>query len=255
MNLIPDINRKLRLIGVLILVASLTGCLYWLRLYQVYLQLNQFDENFSISTEQNFTLHFNHPLLQDSDFIDLARLYPTENNPDKNGRQWRYWFRKVDTHGKVIIPEIKFYSELSFNEDKKLVAWTFSSLFLAMTPPKFLEISLRSIAGANIDKENKQLKANTDLIGKINAPLPKQTQIIAQLGAPLEIKDEPEQEVYVYHFLLDSPRIESGYESNALNEVKLSFDKKTHELFNMAGNFAGLKISIDYRKFLESSQK
>jgi hypothetical protein len=88
------------------------------------------------------------------------------------------------------------------------------------------------------------------LLDKISADLPKKSAVLAKLGDPIEIKDEPEQEIYIYRFLLQTPRIEEGYESNALNEVKLSFDKKNHELFNMAGNFAGLKIAIDYRKFL-----
>jgi hypothetical protein len=33
--------------------------------------------------------------------------------------------------------------------------------------------------------------------------------------------------------------------------VKLTFDKSSEELIRMAGRFAGLKISINYRKFLE----
>jgi hypothetical protein len=56
--------------------------------------------------------------------------------------------------------------------------------------------------------------------------------------------------VYLYHFLLETHRIEKGYEDRALSEVKISFDKKTQELIRMSGRFAGLKVSINYRKFL-----
>lgn len=250
MNQKPNINGRLRMVALVILLLGLSGCMYWLRAYQVYLQMNEFDRYFNVETNNDFTLHFKDPILYNTDFIALSKLYPSEDNVTKDGRSTRYWFRKVDAKQKISVPEVKFYSDLNFNKDKRLTAWSFSPLFLEIAPPKFLEISLRSIAGANIDKDKKQLKANTDLIGKINAELPKKAQVIAKLGEPLEIKDEPEQEIYIYHFLLDTPRIEQGYESNALNEVKLSFDKNTHELFNMAGNFAGLKISIDYRKFL-----
>lgn len=244
------INKTLRLVALLALVTGLSGCLYWWRAYEVYLQMNEFDRYFSVETGDQFTLHFKEPVLYNSDFVALANLYPSEDNPTSEGRQTRYWFRKVDANNQTTQPEIKFYSEMAFNKDKRLTAWSFSSLFLEIAPPRFLEVSLRSIGGADIDKEKRQLKADTDKIGKVIAELPKKQRVLAKLGNPLEIKDEADKEIYIYHFLLDTPRIEKGYEANALNEVKLSFDKDTDELFNMAGNFAGLKVSIDYRKFL-----
>jgi len=243
--------RNLRIIGLCILAASLTGCMYWLRAYQTYLQMSEFDRYFRVSVTDQFTLQFNDPKMYSQDFIALAKLYPSEDNLKNDGRVWRYWFRKVDKDNHLIKPDIRFYSDMAFNREKKLTAWTFSPLFLQIAPPKFLEVSLRSIAGGEIDKENQSLKANTDSVGKIDAALPKKSAVLAKLGEPLSIKDEPEQEVYLYHFLLDTPRIEEGYEKNALNEVKLSFDKKNQELVIMAGNFAGLKVSIDYRKFLK----
>ncbi len=245
------INKTLRMLGLLLLVSLLSGCMYWLRAYQVYLQMNEFDRYFNVVTADDFTLQFKEPILYGSDFVALSKLYPSEDTPIATGRTWRYWFRKVDGNQKIIEPEVKFYADLDFNKEKRLTAWSFSPLFLQIAPPQFLEISLRSIAGASIDKDKRQLKANGKLLGKIVAALPKKADVLARLGAPLEIKDEPEQEIYIYHFLLETHHIEEGYEANALNEVKLSFDKKNHELFNMAGNFAGLKVSIDYRKFLD----
>jgi hypothetical protein len=128
-------------------------------------------------------------------------------------------------------------------------------LFLQIAPPKFLEVSLRSIGGAEIDKEKQQLRANTDLIEKISADLPKKPTVIAHLGAPLEVQIEKENEVYIYHFLLETHGVEEGYEDRALSEVKLTFDKSTQELVKMAGRFAGLKVSINYRKFLDNGSK
>jgi hypothetical protein len=83
--------------------------------------------------------------------------------------------------------------------------------------------------------------------------LPKKSAVVAKLGQPFEVKKEKDQEVYIYRFLLDTKTIEEGYEKNALNEVKLSFDNKTQELIRMAGNFAGLKISINYKQFQDKS--
>lgn len=248
------LNRSFRILGVLLLAASLTGCMYWLRAYQTYLQMSEFDRYFKIAVANDFTLKFNEPKMFSDDFVDLAKLYPSEDTATQDGRHWRYWFRKADKDNQLVKPDIKFYSDMTFDKEKKITSWSFSPLFLEIAPPEFLEISLRSIAGGEIDKENQSLKANTDLVGKINAKLPKKAAVLAKLGEPISIQDEPELEVYLYRFLLQTPRIEKGYEKNAVNEVKLSFDKKNQDLVIMAGNFAGLKLAIDYRKFLSAAK-
>lgn len=233
---------------------SLSACVYWMRAYQVYLQMSEFDRYFNTVVNQDFNLHFKEPIMLSEDFVSLSKLHASEETTQADGKKWRYSFRKVDGYRKPVTPEVKFYSELVFNKDNKLTDWAFSSLFLQIAPPKFLEASLRSIGGAEIDKAGMQLQGNTDAIEKITADLPQRDAVVAQLGKPFEIKQEEEQEIYVYLFLLDSPHIEKGYEDRALSEVNLSFDKKNHELVRMAGRFAGLKISINYRKFLNNSQ-
>ena len=243
-------KRFFRVLCLLALAGSLSGCIYWIRAYQTYLQMSEFDRYFNTVTTDEFTLQFKEPILFSKDFVSLSRLHASEDDLTLEGRRWRYWFRKVDANNKLIIPEIKFYSDLNFNKEGKIIAWSFSSLFLQIAPPKFLEVSLRSLGGAEIDTEKKQLRTNNKLIDKIAEDLPKKPAILAQLGEPLEIKDEGEIEVYLYHFLLETHLIEKGYEDRALSEVKLSFDKKTQELIRMSGRFAGLKVSINYRKFL-----
>jgi hypothetical protein len=247
------IKRGLRIICLLALSGLLSGCIYWIRAYQTYLQMDEFDRYFAVVASDEFTLQFKEPILYSKDFVSLSRLYSSQDTPTEQGRRWRYWFHKVDGNNKVIVPEIKFYSDLNFNKEGRIIAWSFSSLFLQIAPPKFLEVSLRSIGGAEIDKEKRQLRANSKLLDKISEDLPKKSAVLAQLGEPLEIKDEGELEVYVYHFLLETHHIEKGYEDRALSEVKISFDKKTEELVRMSGRFAGLKVSINYRKFLDGA--
>jgi hypothetical protein len=245
------IERSLRIVFLLVVMGSLSGCMYWVRAYQVYLQMDDFDRHFSVVANDEFTLLFKNPILYSKDFVSLSRLYASQDDPTAEGRRWRYWFRKVDGNNKLIHPEVKFYSDLNFNKENRLIAWSFSSLFLAIAPPKFLEVSLRSIGGGEIDKEKQQLKANTAFLEKITDNLPKKSAVLAQLGDPLEIKDDadPDHEVYIYHFLLETNHIDPGYEDRALNEVKITFDRKTQDLIKMAGSFAGLKVSINYRKF------
>jgi hypothetical protein len=249
------IKRVFRIICLLVLAGTLSGCVYWIRAYQTYLQMNEFDRYFNTVTTDEFTLQFKKPILYSKDFVSLSRLYASEDFPTKEGRRWRYWFRKVDGNDKLIDPEVKFYSDLSFNKEGRIIAWSFSSLFLQIAPPKFLEVSLRSIGGAEIDKEKRQLRANSKLLDKISEDLPRKSAVLSQLGEPLEVKDEGDSEVYIYHFLLETHHIEKGYEDRALSEVRISFDKKTQEMIRMSGRFAGLKVSINYRKFLDGPGK
>ncbi|WP_411727663.1 hypothetical protein [Methyloglobulus sp.] len=246
-------TKTIRMICLIVLVGTLTGCAYWWRAYQTYLQMGEFDKYFSVVAADDFTLQFKEPIMLSEDFVSLARLRPTEEKPAPEGKHWRYWFRKVDGYKKVVSPEVKFHSDLDFNKKDKLVSWSFSSLFLDIAPPKFLEASLRSLGGAEINKDKMQLRGNTDAIEKISADLPKKPTIVARLGQPFEVKKEKEQVIYIYRFLLDTKAIDKGYEDRALSEVKLSFDNKTQELVRMAGRFAGLKISINYKKFQDKS--
>lgn len=237
---------------ILFLVSTLTGCFYWVRAYQTYLQMDDFDHHFAITAADEFKILFIEPILYNEDFVSLSKLQPSVKNTTQNGENWRYWFRKVDQNGDIVKPEVKFYFDLSFNQQQRLTLWSFSSLFLQMAPAEFLEISIRSLGGAEINQGKRQLKANTDLIEKIEADLPQREQMLKQLGPPLKIENEQQKDVYHYHFQLQTEGIEEGYEDRALSVVKLIFDSNTNELIKMSGRFIGLKISINYKKFVKA---
>lgn len=245
----------LRWLFLLFLISVLTGCFDWIRVYQTYLQMDEFDQHFVVTVADEFSVHFKDPILYSADFISLSKIEPSEIRKKKAGESWRYWFRKVDVHQDIIQPEVKFYFDLNFNAEDQLIQWGFSSLFLQIAPAEFLEASLRSLGGAKINKGKRQLKVNPGLLEKISSNLPKKKQVLDYLGEPLKIAHKKTREKYYYHFVLDTQPIEKGYEDRALSVVKLTFDKTTEELIKMSGRFAGLKISIDYRKYLKKNQK
>jgi hypothetical protein len=244
----------LKWIGLLLIVSSLSGCFYWMRAYQVYLQMDEFDENFSITSAKEFSLHFKQPKLYSSDFISLSKVQPSSAKNVDSKKQWHYLFRKMDKKQNIVNPEISFYFNLSFNEEDKLTQWTFSPLFLQIAPAEFLEVSLRSLAGAEINKETRQLKANTDLVDKISSKLPQKKKVISQLGEPIEIKVLKDKEIYQYHFVLDTEKVEEGYEDRVFSKIELTFDNKTNELIKMSGRFVGLKISVKYRNYQDEKK-
>jgi hypothetical protein len=243
------IVNNARLLCLLLLCPLLTGCVYW-RLYQTKVQMEEFDRYFTIEVNDHFVWHFKDPLLYSGDFVELSKLQPTSSERHGAGKLQRYRFYKADSRGLPARPNVEFMFDLSYNGDDLLTAWSFSPVFLQIAPPEFLEVSLRSLASAEINQAKRQLKADTSSVGKISARFPKKAAVVARFGAPLTIERQKAEEVYLYRFLLDTPNIEKGYEDRALSEVRLTFDKTTQDMVKMSGRFAGLKISIDYRKYV-----
>lgn len=243
-------------VALFVLACMLTGCFSWVRAYQTYQQMDEFDENFAITLSDEFTIHFKHPILYSDDFTSLSKIQPSSSKTIDAGKEWRYWFRKIDKEGIILISETRFYFNLAFDSNDQLTDWSFSSLFLQIAPAEFLEASLRSIAGAKIDPEKRQLKADTSNVSKISVELPKKAQIISELGlgVPIQIEEDRDNEIYHYHFLLDTPNAEDGYEDRRLTVIKLSFNKQSNQLVRMAGRFMGLKISINYQKYVVSPE-
>lgn len=243
------IKRSIRLGLMALLLMTQTGCLEWLHAYQTYLQIEEFDRYFFVTSNGSFTLHFKAPRLYSEDFVALAKLRASSEEATGNGNRWRYLFRKIDQDGNLVQPEISFYCELLFDKEQKITHWSFSEMFLQIAPPEFLEASFRSLGGAEINEGKKQLRAKAELVDKVAVALPKKASVISQLGEPLAIEERKKQQVYKYQFRLEAHEIEEGYEDRALSEVNLVFDKVSDELVKMSGRFAGLKISINYRDF------
>ena len=243
-------TRALRICLLVTAISSLTSCVWW-RLYQTKMQIEEFDRYFTVEVTDQFILHFKEPVIYRKDFDYLSRLHPSSCALKEVRRYCLYRFYKVNEEKQRIIPVVQFFFELNYNDKDRLTAWVFSPIFLHIAPAEFLEISLRSLGEAKIDSAKYQLQANAKTINKISTRLPKQSEVLAQLGWPLQIAEEQGLVVYTYHFFLDTPRIEPGYEERANTIIWLSFDSKTDELVMLKGSFAGLKISIDYRKLIE----
>jgi len=150
----PQILAKfVRWILILSLMFSLTGCFYWWRTYLTYLQMGEFDEHFSISVDEDFTVHFKHPILLAEDFVSLAKLHASEEIITPSGQLWHYRFRKSDKQGDILAPEIQFTLSLTFNQQDEVIALSFSRIFLQIAPSEFLELSIRSVGSGVIDKK------------------------------------------------------------------------------------------------------
>ncbi len=236
-----------RWVFIMILAITLTGCFYWLRAYQMYLQMGEFDRHFFISVADDFTVHFKDPVLFSEDFVSLAKLRPSEEVTTAAGAHWYYHFRKSDKEGNILLPEVQFSLMLTFNQEDMATALSFSSLFLQIAPAEFLELSFRAIGRGAIDKDNRQLTLDTAKMRKGEMRLPLKSAVVDHLGEPFVIEQSEAQEVYLYYFILEAHGIKKGYQDRTLSAMRLSFDNNTQELISIAGRFAGLNMTIAYR--------
>lgn len=235
------------------LLTLLSGCV-WLRLLDTQQQIAEFDRHFYVESGEHFVLHFLHPKLYSADFVTLSGLKPSLVSPLTEGQRWRLKFRKITPPGAAAAgPDAGLTFDLTFNPADLLVRWDFPPEFLAIAPAEFLEASLRSLGRAKVNEGKRQLSADASTLPKLAAALPEMAQVTRTLGDPLEVENRPDGRLYVYRYLLDGKAVEPEYEKNREAVAKLLFDPTTRRLLKMSGRFAGLKISIDYRRFSEAS--
>ena len=238
----------MRVVPVLLLVMGLTACVYT-RLLSVKNQLSDFDKNFGVRvTGGQFILDFRHPVLYDEDFVTLTHLNPARVAPLPQGHQWFLDFSPESAAASLERPPQKITFTMTFGADHKLQSWGFSPLFLQMAPPAFLEASIRSLGKGTILQSHRQLKVDYHDLPRIEAAPPGLDEVVKALGQPGEIQRKDALDVYVYRFRADSSATDSDYEARRLAEAKLYMDPASRRLVKMSSRFAGLKISIDYRK-------
>ena len=137
---------------------------------------------------------------------------------------------------------------MTYTAKERLAAFDFSPLFVEMAPAAFLEASIRSLGVGKLDQDKRQLKVNPEDLPKLTASLPRQADITKVMGPPTEENSEVGLKVLIYRFKADALPVDKEYEERRLAIAKLYFDPVKDELVGLKGRFAGLKLSIDYRK-------
>lgn len=226
----------------------LTGCV-WFRLLDIKNQLAEFDENVRIEVaDKHFILHLLKPVLLSEDFVYLSKLRPSRTDTlPQGGYRWHLDFR-FDPAMSPQQKSMQVSFAMTFTAHHRLAAFDFSPLFVEMAPPVFLEASIRSLGVGKVDQDNRQLKVDPDDLPKLDARLPRIAAITTVLGQPAEEKTEDGLRVLIYRFKADALPVDKEYEERRLAEAKLYFDPVKDELVRLKGKFAGLKLSIDYRK-------
>ena len=245
------IPHSLRWIGLSIVLVLLTGCV-WLRLLEIKNQLADFDDNLRVEVvDKHFILHLLKPVLLSEDFIYLSKLRPSRTEPVAGGGyRWHLDFL-LDPAITQEQKDKRLSFIMTWTAEDELAAFDFSPLFLEMAPPVFLEASIRSLGAGKVDQGKKQLKVEAEDLPKLKARLPKSGNITSVMGPPAERSRENDLTVLIYRFKADALPVDPEYNDRRVAEAKLYFDPAKDELVRLKGKFAGLKLSIDYRKLTQ----
>jgi len=232
----------------IVLALTLVGCV-WLRLLEIKNQLAEFDTYARTEVaERHFILHLLEPALLSEDFVYLSKLRPSRVEPlPGGGYRWYLDFHldpATTREQKSLI--VSFI--MTYTAKERLAAFDFSPLFVEMAPAAFLEASIRSLGVGKVDQDKRQLKVNPEDLPKLTASLPRQADITKVMGPPTEENSEVGLKVLIYRFKADALPVDKEYEERRLAIAKLYFDPVKDELVGLKGRFAGLKLSIDYRK-------
>lgn len=240
---------------VILMLSAMTGCV-WLRLLEIKNQLADFDENVRVEvSNKHFILHLMKPVLLSDDFVYLSKLRPSRVE-NMSGGTYRWY---LDFHfDPATSPEQKSKIVsfiMTYNAEQRLASFDFSPLFVEMAPPVFLEASIRSLGVGKLDQGKKQLKVEPEDLPRLTASLPKTSNIISVMGPPTEEITEGGLRVLIYRFKADAMPVDKVYEERRMAEARLYFDPVLDELVRLKGKFAGLKLSIDYRKLTGRSPR
>lgn len=236
---------------IIVMLLTLSGCV-WLRLLEIKNQLADFDDNVRVEVaDQHFILHLLNPVLYSDDFVYLSKLEPSRVEYLPGGAyRWHLDFHFDPAQSKEQKSQIVSFI-MTYNAEQRLASFDFSPLFVEMAPPAFLEASIRSLGAGTLDQDKRQLKVDPEDLPKLNASLPKSANILSVLGAPAETSREAGLRVLIYRFKAAAKPVDKEYEERRLAEARLYFDPDRDELIGLKGKFAGLKLSIDYRKLKE----
>lgn len=234
-------------------LAGISGCVY-LRLLALKNQLAQFDQFFQVEVDDSFILIFLEPKLYSKDILTLTKMPPSEKNSlPAQEEEWTFLFKKMVSETEIDPnPDRDISFIFRFNSQNLLASLTFSPLLLRMAPPEFLELSLRSLGNAKVDKKKRRVYGDSKNLAKIEHPLPQFDDVLKYLGNPYSEEIVDGYNLVTYRFRLETSHYDADREDRRLSIVQLYFDPETNKLMRFYGRFIGMKISINYRKLIEN---
>ncbi len=246
-------NYGLGILCSVLILLFVSGCVY-LRLLAFKNQLKEFDRYFEVEVDQHYTLHFKKPMLYSKDIRYLAKIDASRKEEHSEKKSWTYVFEKV-VKDNQLQKEKPLMFTFRFNQKDKLNSISLSPIFLYIVPEDFLTLSFRSLGSAEVDTKKRRVYGDSEVYSEQVLRPPKRDKILKGLGIPGSIETENDQVILKYTYRLVGGDDLGEDQNKGKADVNLNFDPETDELILMKGNFAGMKLSINYEKLIKKSEQ
>ena len=213
--------RRLFALGVASLALLLSGCVF-LRLLELKLQLNKFDQNFTLRTDDGLVIICHKPVIRPDD-VRWFGVMPETIQQLGHAEQWQVRWVKQLPPGVTEPIEYDIILELGFAA-KKLNRIGIPERYFAVMPKPFLIGVLKSFGRGKIDQTEKSLETSVTAPDVASAR-PKLSAVDKLLGAPTEKRIEGPLTILRYRYLPATQESRAG-----VFDMILHFDRASGDL-------------------------
>jgi hypothetical protein len=244
-------KSKISLALLVILMLSLTGCVYF-RLLAFKKQCANFDQFFQVIDKDGLTITAKKPLLYSTDLLYLG-LAPTSKEIVQNEEIWKLIFEKIYPSKKTESDNFDITVSLRF-KDKMLKAVHISENYFVVLPKPFVILMFKSLGSAKIDKKNKTATTQATSNSNMDFDIPHKADALQLLGKPYETEEDDDTETLTYKYILKAPKINNKVKPE-IYWLKMKFDKKTKRLLIVTGNLSFGALTVDYSNFPDTDDE
>ncbi|HSE83003.1 MAG TPA: hypothetical protein VLB01_00475 [Thermodesulfobacteriota bacterium] len=235
-------GRVVLYIGLLLIVGSITGCMY-VRLLKLKAQLSNFDKYFELKDEQKLTMVFLEPVLLNQDIVWLLKSDPISKEETEGGEVWTYVFEKQYAGVDDDKEDFDIPVDMLFHK-KKLKEVRFPERFLKYLSKPLLAKMFRSMGDAEISKLSRT--ADSEFKGNNPLEIPTKGQIIELLGVPFSVDSSDGKSKLTYKYKVRETTADSNNEEFRLT-TKYVFQQGSDKLLKAEGDLNGLlNMSMDF---------
>jgi hypothetical protein len=242
-------KRLALMMPALIVLLSASGCVF-LRLLELKHQLADFDENFSVDTEDGITVRFLNPVILERDMW-LLGLPPSVKDVYPTHTTWIHIFEKQYASGHR--EDINFDLSVSSRfEHSKLTEFGISESYFVFIPKEAVLLTIRSLGKVDIDVGSRKASLEvTDDDSIEDFAAPNRQNIVNTLGIPFVQSEGSETHSLEYRYMLLPPSTKANPENPPKDQpvyrLRFFFDQKD-EISMITGRlpFVGdIKFSYD----------
>lgn len=215
----------------------LGGCVY-LRLLELKKQLNNFDRNFALQTQDGVGIVCHDPVLTPSD-VRWIGLRPEQTKTLGRAEQWQVRWVKQLPVGVSEPGQFDILVELGF-ANGRLNKVTIPERYFSVMPKEFLVGVIKSLGRGKIDKSDKSVEASVSA-AEIAAARPKLPSIDKLLGRPSEEFEQGANTIVRYRYIPATKESRAG-----VFDMHLTFHTKSGELLRWHGKTPVGNISFNF---------